>query len=318
MAEAGGELLVGVKIKPDGGFDTSQALRIKKGELRIPDPVVDRLRGPFVINNEIEARHTRFQVAMIAKAKRGEITDWLAQTLNGIKRSDQPTITADELQSLSLVTNGRPIQVLREQYGRSFIRSYFQLDLREYQIIYERLSGRRGSNACALSGSRLEQDPLTEKIGIILATSASSDVVHEMGHSIDPYLDQRRPRERVLSEFATLYRDTYVPRIFVMTGQEKTVAGRKVKIPEKRTEVFERVTRICSMLTRLSLYADKFQPAFRTKEEYKTRVKAIGDTLTELETHMDKKSVNRAIYNAKSYSELLHLLSFLKQEKGLT
>lgn len=312
MSEDTGELLVGVSKKPDGDLDFSSALRMGR-ELKISDPIVDRLRGPLVIDNDKEKRYQTFQSGVVKKSETGEMNNWLINTLNGLKRKDTPDITQNDIESLKFVTDATEIQEIRKQYGYDFARPYFQFSLGDYKLVYEKITGRRDSNGCLLSGGKLDSDLLTAQIGITLAPNLSADTIHEIGHTIDPNIDNRSPSDEVLEEFATYYRESYVPRVFVQTSRSSKEDGTYTEPVVTQREVFQNPKKIGAILKSDS-YSEKYTHAFKSYDVYQDKIDSIVETIEQLEKYMTKKDVNRAIYNAKSFYELSHLLDVVKRE----
>lgn len=312
VAEDTGELLVGVTHKPDGSLDFSSALRMSK-ESEISDPIVDRLRGPLVIDSGREKRYKTFQDEMVRKSEAGGMGVWLADTLNSLKREGSPNISPEDIASLKFVTDEAEIQEIRQQYGYGFPRPYFQLSLGDFKRVFEKLTGRLDSNGCVIRGGRLENNPLTAKIGITLAPSLGPDILHELGHSIDPNLDNRSPQDELLEELAVYYRETYIPRVFVSSTTTTDKDGHTSKPVISQREVYENPRRI-KITLKSDLYAEKYAHSFKAVKDYEERVDQMVDAVEQLEKYMSKKDINKAIYNAGSFYELSHLLEVVRRE----
>lgn len=315
MAEDAGELLVGVTHRPDGSLDFSSALRMSK-EPEISDPIVDRLRGPLAIDEDKEKRYKTFQDEMVKKSDAGEIGTWLINTLNGLKRKDSPNISPEDVASLKFVTDETEIQEIRKQYGYEFARPYFQLSLGDFKRVYEKLTGKLDSNGCVIQGGSLENNPLTAKIGIILAPSLGPEIIHELGHSIDPNFGKRSPQEEFLEELPVYYRETYIPKIFIQSTTTTDKSGHTSEPVVTRKEVYQNSRKIKATL-KDNLYANKYASSFKSVEEYNKRIDQTFDIIDQLEKHMSKKDINKAIYNAKSFYELSHLLEIIKRENPI-
>lgn len=315
MSENNGELLVGVEQKPDGTPDYSKALSMSN-ELKISDPIVDRLKGSLIIDEDREKRYKSFQAGMLTKLEAGELNSWFLNTLNGVKKKDSPEITPSDISTLRFVTDAPEVKELQKQYGYKFARPYFQLSLGDFKRVYEKLTGRLDSNGCLLRGGKLETDSLTEKIGLTLAPSLNSEIAHELGHTIDPNFGKRSPSDEVLEELAVYYRETYVPRIYTQTTRTQGTDG-KMSEPETTSREVYKSLRLIRATLKDELYSRKYASSFESTEVYKERVDQAVDMVGQLEQYMDKRDVDKAIYNAKSYFELTHLLEAEKRNRGL-
>jgi len=312
MSEDTGELLVGVTKNPDGSLNFSHAATMEK-ELKISDPIVDRLRGSLVRDDNKEKRYQTFQDEIRKKLEAGEMQSWFVSTLNALRMENAPEITQDDIASLQLFTDAQEIQDLRDQYGYDFVRPYFQLTLDDYKKVYEKLTRRRDSNGCLLSGGKLEEDWLTAGIGITLAPSMNPDIVHELSHTIDPNINKRSPSDEVLEEFATYYRETYIPRIYTQTTRTSNPDGSYSEPIITQREVFQNPKKIGATL-KGDMYLDKYASAFKSSDAYRERVDQIVNVLEQLEKHLSKPDINKAIYNSKSFYELSHLLDVVKRQ----
>jgi hypothetical protein len=316
MSENTGELLVGVTQSPDGTPDDSKALYMSSNELKISDPIVDRLKGSLIIDEDREKRYQSFQAGMLKKLGAGELNSWLLNTLNGVKKKDSSEITLSDISTLRFVTDAPEVKELQTQYGYEFARPHFQLSLGDFKRVYEKLTGRLDSNGCLLSGGKLEADSLTEKIGLTLAPSLNPDIAHELRHTIDPNLGKRSPSDEVLEEVAAYYQETYAPKIYTQTVRTQGADG-KMSEPETTTREVYNNLRLIRATLKGELYSDKYASSFKSAEMYKERVDQIVDIVGQLEQYMNKRDVNKAIYNAKSYFELTHLLETEKRNHNL-
>lgn len=315
MSDSETELLVGVKTNPDGSKDYSRALRMHK-ESSISDPIVDRLRGSIVVDYEKEDKYRSLEKRMSEMAESGELVTWFAGMLNKIKEPNSPEITVDDLQDLKFVTDSPEITTIKQQYGRDYKRGYFSVQPGSYSTVYNKLTGTNGSAGCIIHSDRFSSDPDVATVGITLVPGIqlSNDIVHEMGHTIDPYLGKRNPQDSLLEEFGTYYRDTYIPSIVTSTSRQKSENGTWSEPVVTKREIYEKLPRINNNLK--NNYYDTYGSAFATKEDYEKQVDSVTSILVELEGYMAKPDINRAIFNAKSVYELQHLLDVVKQEKG--
>lgn len=144
-------LIVGVRKNPDGSLDMSHAMHMLPGA-EISDPIVDRLRGPLQIDAEKESRYQKFQDSIQQKTKEGDLTQWFVDLMNQIKPKELPDVDMQDLSSFQLITDAPEIQELRNQYGHDYKRPYFQLNLADYQRVYQKLTGHLGSNRCTVGG----------------------------------------------------------------------------------------------------------------------------------------------------------------------
>jgi hypothetical protein len=307
-----GKTFVGVLKNENGSLDFSSTAQMGK-ELKISDPIVDKLRGPLVIDEDKEDSYKTFQEEMIKKSEAGEMNTWLIDTLNGLRREGSSDITQDDIASLKFVSDAAEIQDIRKQYGYEFARPYFQLSLGDYKKVYEKLTGRLDSNGCLLNGGKLDNNLLTQKIGITLAPGLGPDILHELGHTIDPNIDKRSSSDKVLEEFSTFYREAFVPRVYISSTKSKNKDGTYTEPVISQHEVYQNPKKIGATL-KSDIYSEKYAGAFKSDEAYQDRVNHIVEVVEQLERYMDKNDINKAIYNAKSFYELSHLLDVVKRE----
>ena len=310
------ELYVGVKRNEDGTLDFSHSARIigdnevpskRKIELEDkPEKVIERLQGRLVIDEEKERRYQKYQESLIKMDEESKLKEWTVGLLNSFGVAvGQSEIELSDLNSLELVLDSQEEVQLRKQFEADFQRPYLKVDLKDFSTVYKKLTGRNGSNGCILSGGNIDQDPVAKGIGVILAPTIGPDIVHEINHTIDPYLDKRPPQDQVLEEFATYYRETFVPRVNKITTTQKDEHGNVTQSVSRRL-LYESIPRICNTL-QTDLY-DSYAEAFPSKEDYDIKLKAIGDTITALEKYMDKPDIQKAIFNSQTHAELQILL----------
>ncbi len=126
-------LIIGAKVSPDGSLDLSHALKPTNSELKISDPVVDRFRGPLVINQEKEEHYHRFQQELENMQKEDPLKPWPVKLFNNLREQPGEEIAQDGLDGLKVVSNSPDVKALADQYGYSFARPYFSMDLADYQ-----------------------------------------------------------------------------------------------------------------------------------------------------------------------------------------
>jgi hypothetical protein len=205
------------------------------------------------------------------------------------------------------------VKALEQTFGGKFVRPFFRVNLAEYRRVYEKFTGKSGSNGCVINGGALEDNDITRGIGIIFAPELGPEIAHELHHTIDPNLHKRPKSDAVLEEYATYYRETYVPRVYLQktTFTDENGVDRQ---ESSQRQVFETLPRIANTLKE-DVYASNYGAAFGSKQEYGAKVDAIAGTIGELEKYMSKPDINRAIMNAKTHEELAHLLEVVRREK---
>jgi hypothetical protein len=306
-------ILVGAEVRPDGTLDLSHALRATPGELKISDPIIDRLRGPLVIDREREQRYQNFRRRTEQMQREGTLETWFADLLNSLRNPGNPEIVPDDLHSLELVSQSPELQALSSQYGYQFARPYFRFNLADFQKVYRKLTGHLGSNGVTIGGGSLETNEATRGVALILTPGLDADDLHELGHSIDPNQHKRAPQDAILEEFATYYRDTYIPKIYTTKSVQRDASGAITAESKSTREVYERMDRIRATLK--SDLCAGYRRAFDSPEAYERAVDEIAGVILALEKHLSKPEVNKCIYNARSSYELNHLLEVTEREK---
>ncbi len=308
---------VGVKTRPDGTKDYSQALIFYKNEgLEKSDSIIDRLRGPIVVDQEREAKYRSLEARMVEKTQSGELASWLAETLNNAQNPDDPVITLEDVQGLEFVPDSPEIQELRIRYGVDYRRGYFSLNLAQIGNLCHKFTGRHAAGF-VIHSRGFSLDPDISQTGIIFAPEKlSRDIEHEISHSIDPYLHKREPKERLLEEFAAYYRDTYIPTIYTTTSRATNSDGTVSEPIVSSREVYQRLSNIGGVLKTNPQYLENYSAAFTFQEDYEGQVDRVVKILQGLEEYMEKPDINKAIFNAQSVYELQHLLDVVKHEKG--
>jgi hypothetical protein len=312
-------LIVGAVKRPDGTMDFSRALSMGK-EMKISDPIVDRLRGPLVIDGEREAGYSKLQAMFVKREEDGSLGQWVVDTLNKVRKPGTLPIKHEDLTGLKLVMETPYLQSLRGKYQRVFRRPTFTLPASAVNGLYQKMTGynntARGFN---LTGGAL--DKILDTHGMNLSfNEANVDeqaYEHELDHTIDPYLGKRALAEQVLAEVAVFYRRSYEPM--------KTIGDWEVTDRNGNVEKGTRLMDDYFSLERLQKalkdpdgeYANPFARGFDSVKAYQQRVDDIIDTIKELEPHMTKPDINKAIFNSQSFYELQHLLDVVKREKGI-
>ena len=140
------------------------------------------------------------------------------------------------------------------------------------------------------------------------------EIVHELGHSIDPNLGKRSGKEEMLDEFGTYYRGTYEPEVITQTTTKTDGQGHSTEPVVTRRESYDSLHHV-TLALRVPYYVAKYGKAFASPEEYAKKVDSIAEVINQLETFFDKPRVNTIIFNAQSEYELRHLLQVCEHEK---
>ncbi len=159
----------------------------------------------------------------------------------------------------------------------------------------------------------LDKDPLTKDLTLIFTGNLDADMLHEVGHTLDPNRDNRGPKEAVLEEFAAYYRDTYVPNIYTTKTVQRDGSGKITREETSTNTIYDKLDNIKHTLSG-DLYG-KYQEAFGSPGAYVKQLEGITRVISQLECHMSKPLVNKCLYNARSLYEPNHLLDVITREK---
>ncbi len=188
------------------------------------------------------------------------------------------------------------------------------MNLWVFRDVYKKFTGHSGSNGCVITGGGLNDHALTRDLPIIFAPHLGPEITHEILHTIDPFFGKRVPQEAILEEFATFYRETYIPRVYTQTLMTNDGSGRRSEPTVSSREVFKTMPRLRETLKQ-DEYRNNYGKGFPSQELYDRKVDAIAETLMKLEQYLSKVDINKAILNAKSHEELLVLLDDCQQQK---
>lgn len=307
---------VGVQNNPDGTKDYSRSLQMFPKEVEKKDEVVDRLLGPLLLDKDRERQYDRFQTEMLQKQEKGELQGWLVGVFNKIKQGNEPNVTLDDVKGVSFVSKSDEVRQLEEDFGVKVNRGFFSMSLSDYAVIYKKVAGVDGVLGCTIHGGPLDNDPLTKHVDITLVpeSKVNDSTIHEIAHTLDPHMSTREPQDRLLEEFGTYYRETYVPKYVHLSTVHSDGKGNDSEPIVTTNTVYNTLDRVGRNIKQ-DVYYREYGPAFKSETEYDEQVDRVSSTIRKLEAHMEKSAINKAIFNAKSLSELDHLLEVVEESK---
>ena len=220
-----------------------------------------------------------FSQEVLGEDQQEVIRSWFSKIF-GIDAKDLSSFTYLQIESKSS----------SEIAGREIVRPFFLFSkTSEFQKFTKKISGHMDSRGMVIPGDIFPEKSGFYTTGMLVVTNDKEAMSHEIRHSIDPYLDQRKGENIILSELFGFYQKCILEDIDPKDEEDK-----RWKLLEERINArvyYETIK-------------DEFDGSY---EEFKQKVKEsvyIVKSLTEKLGHIETQ---RAIIKSKTIQELIEL-----------
>lgn len=236
-----------------------------------------------------EQLNTRIYKYFAQAEKEGHLAQTLADFLNHLYPEIPNQIDTSDLASLELIAQPPELELLNRDTMSHFERFYLKLNLRDFKTIATKLQQ-------PLSGW-MNVPFIVDGVetSVIIAPNNPEFLIHELAHSIDPYLGKRVWENAILDECIWYYTSRMYPATITATdgNGEKTEKIKEVTFSYFKTYFYDEMYWKNLGIHEIMTYAD-----------YKRLVSNTVDLLEELEKKIGSKWLLTLLLNSKTIQDL--------------
>lgn len=308
-AETGGELSklsTGDKLAVESARLASE----KKAEnsQRESDEIFRKqMEGPVSIDEEVEKKYRNFQEYLLS-LEPDRLKEWFVEYFN---RSIKPGnhLLPLEVSSLSVEADSPELGELRKRYGKEYQRPFLSLYLAEFKRFSAKLRGRTDSNGFCTRGEIVDEDPLTNGLGVIVGAGLTRETIHELKHSIDPYYGKRKGPNQVIEEYVAFMEEVLVP-----TRHTATVTDSAGNVTIQERIISKKISGLRKIL-KLKIYFEQYNHLFEGKEQYEATIDGISDAVESLLDFYSNEEIDRVLMNSRGVEDIERLVQ-IKQKSS--
>jgi len=214
----------------------------------------------------------------------------LAGFLNGLFDDIPSKIVPSDFDSIEFVKNPPELIMLNKVTNSNFRRFYIKLSLKDIKNLSYKLQWYHSASGMNIPFSIDNIDA-----SLIVSPQIPNFLIHELAHSIDPYMCDRTGKNKILDECIGYYTEILYPRIVTTTinwGEptRKVIESNLMHIKGS----------ISDQTYRKQMELDKEM----SYDEYKKAVEQTLNILQGLENKIGKEALFRKLLNAKAIEDL--------------
>jgi hypothetical protein len=162
------------------------------------------LRAPLPMDVSLNAKYRGAIGELRSMEQRGVLRRWFAKMLNDQHRIN--AITEADVKTLQLVTASPLIDDLCKRYDHKYERFFFTLADPELRGLCDKIyPGQNLAASYVIVEGALDLHQLTKGLRIIISATAQDQIYHELRHTIDPLLNERKGADNLIAELVALY-----------------------------------------------------------------------------------------------------------------